>query len=93
MILQPLKIIRLNQMIKYRYLKSFRFFVFFILVFFFPLTSFSQGLPVVTLNTVEGQTQYSLTLQLLALMAILTILPTLLLMMTSFVRIIIVCHY
>ena len=76
-------------MIKYQYLKSFRFFVL-ILVFFFPLTSFSQGLPVVTLNTVEGQTQYSLTLQLLALMAILTILPTLLLMMTSFVRIIIV---
>ena len=87
--LQQLKIIRLNQMIKYRYLKSFRFSLL-ILIFFFPLASFSQGLPVVTLNTVEGQTQYSLTLQLLALMAILTILPTLLLMMTSFVRIIIV---
>ena len=38
----------------------------------------------------SGSTQYSLTLQLLALMTVLTLLPSLLLMMTSFVRIIIV---
>ena len=49
------------------------------------------GLPIV--NMVEndaGGTQYSLTLQLIALMTVLTLLPSLLLMMTSFVRIIIV---
>ena len=48
------------------------------------------GLPIV--NMVEndaGGTQYSLTLQLIALMTVLTLLPSLLLMMTSFVRIII----
>ena len=38
----------------------------------------------------EGATEYSVTLQLLALMTVLTLLPSLLLMMTSFTRIIIV---
>ena len=38
----------------------------------------------------DGEVQYSLTLQLLALMTVLTLLPSLLIMMTSFVRIIIV---
>ena len=38
----------------------------------------------------EGQQEYSLTLQILALMSLLTVLPALLLMMTSFTRIIIV---
>ncbi len=49
------------------------------------------GMPI--LNMVDdgtGNTQYSLTLQLLALMTMLTLLPSLLMMMTSFVRIIIV---
>lgn len=56
-----------------------------------PLAAWSQGLPL--LNVTGGGangTQYSLTLQLLALMTTLTVLPSLLLMMTSFVRIIIV---
>jgi len=44
---------------------------------------------VIASNTARG-TQYSLSLQLLALMTTLTLLPSLLLMMTSFVRIIIV---
>ena len=38
----------------------------------------------------EGETEYSVTLQLLGLMTVLTLLPSILLMMTSFTRIIIV---
>jgi flagellar biosynthetic protein FliP len=49
------------------------------------------GLPIVNMvDDGSGATEYSLTLQLLALMTVLTLLPSLLLMMTSFVRIIIV---
>ena len=51
----------------------------------------AQGMPIV--NVVAGKggvTSYSLTLQLLGLMTVLTLLPSMLLMMTSFVRIIIV---
>ena len=55
-----------------------------------PLAAWSQGLPLVNVTGGKGGTQYSLTLQLLALMTTLTVLPSLLLMMTSFVRIIIV---
>jgi flagellar biosynthetic protein FliP len=44
----------------------------------------------VNVSNGKGGQQYSLTLQLLALMTTLTLLPSLLLMMTSFVRIIIV---
>ena len=58
----------------------------------FSSPTFAQvGLPIV--NMIEdgtGGQKYSLTLQLLALMTVLTLLPSLLLMMTSFVRIIIV---
>ena len=50
----------------------------------------AQGLPMVTATQGPRGTQYSITLQLLALMTALTLLPSLLLMMTSFVRIIIV---
>lgn len=51
----------------------------------------AQGVPVVNLSSgADGQMQYSLTLQLLALMTVLTLLPSLLLLMTSFARIIIV---
>ena len=56
-----------------------------------PETVLAQGMPVV--NVVAGKggvTSYSLTLQLLGLMTVLTLLPSMLLMMTSFVRIIIV---
>ena len=51
---------------------------------------FAQGLPAVTVSGTGAQQQYSLTLQLLALMTVLTLLPSIVLMMTSFVRIIIV---
>ena len=50
----------------------------------------APGLPAVTLTTDGDHTQYSLTLQILALMTVLTLLPSLLLLMTSFTRIIIV---
>ncbi|EAR60569.1 flagellar biosynthetic protein FliP [Oceanospirillum sp. MED92] len=49
------------------------------------------GIPAVTLNTAEdGSTNYSVTLQVLILMTMLTFLPAMLMMMTSFARIIIV---
>jgi flagellar biosynthetic protein FliP len=49
------------------------------------------GMPVINMvDNGNGNTEYSLTLQLLALMTALTLLPSIILMMTSFVRIIIV---
>ena len=49
------------------------------------------GIPILSaVQEAEGTTEYSVTLQLLALMTVLTLLPSLLLMMTSFTRIIIV---
>ena len=49
------------------------------------------GLPLVTVqDTAGGGKSYALTLQILALMTVLTLLPSLLLMMTSFTRIIVV---
>jgi flagellar biosynthetic protein FliP len=50
----------------------------------------AQGLPAVTVSTGSSGTQYSLTLQLLGLMTILTLLPSIVLTMTSFVRIVVV---
>jgi len=51
----------------------------------------AQGLPAVSVTTdASGASEYSLTLQILVLMTVLTLLPSLLIMMTSFVRIIIV---
>jgi len=55
-----------------------------------PVAAMSQGMPLVNVTGGKGGTQYSLTLQLLALMTSLTLLPSFLLMMTAFVRIIIV---
>ena len=56
-----------------------------------PADAMAQGLPVVTLTDSAGQeSRFSLTLQLLALMTALSLLPALLLAMTSFVRIIVV---
>ena len=56
-----------------------------------PALAFAQGLPVVNVVSGKGGVQsYSLTLQLLPLMTVLTLLPSMLLMVTSFVRIIIV---
>ncbi|RLA00403.1 MAG: flagellar biosynthetic protein FliP, partial [Gammaproteobacteria bacterium] len=49
------------------------------------------GIPAVTITTAEdGGQSYTVTLQILALMTILTLLPSALIMMTSFTRIIIV---
>ena len=55
-----------------------------------PALAFAADLPAINVTNTPGGTQYSLSLQLLALMTSLTLLPSLLLMMTSFVRIIIV---
>jgi len=55
-----------------------------------PALAQAQGIPMVNVSGGPKGTQYSLTLQLLALMTSLTLLPSFLLMMTSFVRIIIV---
>ncbi|WP_292956699.1 MULTISPECIES: flagellar type III secretion system pore protein FliP [unclassified Neptuniibacter] len=49
------------------------------------------GIPALTLTTTEdGSTNYSVTLQVLALMTMLTFIPAMVMMMTSFARIIIV---
>lgn len=49
------------------------------------------GVPLISINeSAAGGTDYSLTLQVVILMTVLTLLPSLLVMMTSFVRIIIV---
>ena len=56
-----------------------------------PLTASAQGLPAVTVQGVAGGGQtWSLSLQAMALMLSLTLLPAMLLMMTSFTRIVIV---
>lgn len=55
------------------------------------VASAQTGIPILSAaQEAEGVTEYSVTLQLLALMTVLTLLPSLLLMMTSFTRIIIV---
>ena len=61
------------------------------LLLFLPMGAWAAGLPAVTVeSTAEGSQTYTLTLQILALMTALTLLPTALLMMSSFTRIIIV---
>ena len=55
-----------------------------------PVAALAQGLPMINVTGVGKDAQYSLSLQLLALMTTITLLPSLLLMMTSCVRIIIV---
>jgi flagellar biosynthetic protein FliP len=60
------------------------------LLFFAPLAS-AQGIPALQVSGAAGGGQtYSVTLEVLALMTVLTLLPAILLMMTSFTRIIIV---
>jgi flagellar biosynthetic protein FliP len=51
---------------------------------------FAQALPAITVASVNGQQTYSLSIQVLALMTALTVLPALLLSMTAFTRIVIV---
>ena len=79
-------------MVKTNFLKQFLLAVVALLATAVALPAAAQvGLPVVNMvDDGSGGTKYSLTLQLLALMTVLTLLPSLLLMMTSFVRIIIV---
>ena len=60
------------------------------MLFVVPAAAWSQGIPMINVTGSGKDSQYSLSLQLLALMTTLTLLPSLLLMMTSFVRIIIV---
>ena len=55
-----------------------------------PAAIGQTGLPAISVNQTPDGTEYSLTLQILILMTVLTLLPSLLIMMTSFVRIIIV---
>ena len=64
--------------------------IFILLIMVLPIAAWSQGIPMVNVTGVGKDTQYSLSLQLLALMTTITLLPSLLLMMTSFIRIIIV---
>jgi flagellar biosynthetic protein FliP len=59
-------------------------------MFVLPVLAQAQGIPMVNVSGGNKGTQYSLTLQVLALMTSLTLLPSFLLMMTSFVRVIIV---
>jgi len=61
-----------------------------VLILALPVLAQAQGIPMVNVSGDTKGTQYSLTLQVLALMTSLTLLPSFLLMMTSFVRIIIV---
>jgi flagellar biosynthetic protein FliP len=58
----------------------------------FPAMAFADvGIPAVTLSVDDdGNTEYTVTIQILALMTLLTFLPAMLMMMTSFTRIIIV---
>jgi flagellar biosynthesis protein FliP len=56
-----------------------------------PFEVAAQGMPIISAIGEGGQsTRYSVTLELVALMTLLTVLPSMLLMMTPFVRIIIV---
>jgi flagellar biosynthetic protein FliP len=57
----------------------------------FALADDKFGIPAVTMVTEpDGSGRYSVTIQILAIMSLLTILPTLIIMMTSFTRIIVV---
>ena len=63
-----------------------------LLVMLLPVQTLAQdAFPIVSVSeTASGETEYSLTLQILLLMTVLTLLPSFLIMMTSFVRVIIV---
>ena len=57
----------------------------------FPLMGVAEpGIPAVTITDTDAGQSYSITLQIIALMTLLTLLPAALMMMTSFTRIIIV---
>ena len=61
------------------------------LVLLVPGLSYAEGIPALTiLEASEGGTEYSLSIQLLIVMTLLGFLPSILILMTSFTRIIIV---
>lgn len=61
-----------------------------LIIFFLTGPASAQGLPAVTLNEAGAGTTYSLSFQILVLMTLLTVLPSLVLGVTAFTRIIIV---
>lgn len=61
-----------------------------LLIVALPGAALAQGLPALTMSETEGGTTYSLSLQIVALMTALTVLPSIVLGMTAFTRIIIV---
>ena len=62
-----------------------------LVLFVLPQAAFGQSLPAVTVDQLaNGQQTYSLSIQVLALMTALTVLPALVLSMTAFTRIVIV---
>lgn len=61
-----------------------------LLIVTLPGAALAQGLPALTMTETEGGTTYSLSLQIVALMTALTVLPSIVLGMTAFTRIIIV---
>jgi flagellar biosynthetic protein FliP len=66
-------------------------FIVFLTIYFSSFNeAFAQGLPAITAATGAQGTSYSLSLEILALVTTITLLPSILLMMTSFVRIMIV---
>jgi flagellar biosynthetic protein FliP len=60
------------------------------LILLLPVPALAQGIPALTLTDGQGGASWSLSLQILVLMTALTVLPSLLLGMTAFTRIIIV---
>lgn len=67
------------------------FTIFLVLIFPQYLSAADVGIPAVSLSIAEDGTQnYSVTIQILALMTMLTFLPAMVMMMTSFTRIIVV---
>jgi flagellar biosynthetic protein FliP len=71
-----------------------RLLVSFTVLAFFSLSTWAEndfGIPAVTYQpTADGNGRYSVTIQILAIMTMLTVIPSLLIMMTSFTRIIVV---
>ena len=75
-------------------IKKFSFLIFLILISVFPAQAIGEpiatGFPALNVSTNGDTTEYSFPLQILLLMTALTVLPSLVLGMTSFTRIIIV---
>ena len=68
-----------------------RYVVLALMVFVARDASAQAAIPILSaIQGQSGETEYSVTLQLLGLMTVLTLLPSILLMMTSFTRVIIV---